>query len=198
MSNVNNDLEDSRTRFEEIVWPNISDWFGDSPDLHRTEDKPGELREDFDRVGGVDYWAVDRGVGMLSIASRVQTYDKTTFTVRYSRGTGNKTEYQKRMDQLNSHYELPTYTVQAYIDTTLRVMRNVAAVKTKDLMKYIMTGTPGDDWPLIPSNENEYFFPVSWSELYGEIPIQVYNPHRAGLIPEPDNPEKITDYANVG
>jgi len=196
MSDAKDDLADSRTRFEEIVWPKISDWFGDSPELHRTEDKSGDLRERFDRVGGVDYWVVEPDVGMVSIASRVQTYDKTTFTVRYSRASGNKTEYQKRIDQLNSHFELPTYTVQAYIDTTLGALRNVAAVKTKPFMKYITTGTPGDEWPLIPSDEEEYFFPVSWSELYGEVDIKVHNRHRAGLVPEPSDPEDITAYSH--
>ncbi len=198
MSEFKHDLADSRTRFEEIVWPEINGWFGDDPELHRTEDKPGTLREDFDRVGGVDYWAVERGAGMVSIASRVQTYDKTTFTIRYSRGTGNDTEYQKRVQQLNSHYELPTYTVQAYVDATLRVLRNVAAVRTAPLYEYIMTGTPGEDWPLIPSDENEYFFPVSWSELHGEVPIQVHDRRRAELMPDPDNPEDITAYTDGG
>jgi hypothetical protein len=198
MSNVDDDLANSRTRFEEIVWPEISEWFGDDPHLHRTEDKPGALREDFDCVGGVDYWVVERGAGMVSIASRVQTYDKTTFTVRYSRGTGNDTEYQKRMRQLNSHYELPTYTVQAYVDATLRALRNVAAVKTSSLYEYIATGTPGEDWPLIPSNENEFFFPVSWSELQGEVLLRVHDRHRSGLGPNPTNPEDITAYTDGG
>jgi hypothetical protein len=198
MSDFDDDLEDSRTRFEEIVWPEINGWFGDGPELHRTEDKSGALREDFDHVGGVDYWAVERGAGMVSIASRVQTYDKTTFTVRYSRGTGNDTEYQKRMQQLNSHYELPTYTVQAYVDPTLRALRNVAVVRTAPLYEYIAAGTPGEDWPLIPSNEDEHFFPVSWSELQGEVSLRVHNRRRAGLIPDPDNPEDITAYTDGG
>lgn len=198
MSNFGDDLRDSRTRFEEIVWPEINGWFGDDPELHRTEDQPGALREDFDRISGVDYWAVEQGAGMVSIASRVQTYDETTFTVRYSRGTGNDTEYQKRMRQLNSHYELPTYTVQAYVDATLRVLRNVAAVRTRSLYEYIAAGTPGEDWPLIPSDENEYFFPVSWSELHGEVPIHVYDRNRAGLLSHPDDPEDITAYTDGG
>jgi len=198
MSNVDDDLADSRTRFEEIVWPEINGWFGDDPELHRTEDKPDALREDFDCVGGIDYWVVEHGAGMVSIASRVQTYDKSTFTVRYSRRTGNDTEYQKRMRQLNSHYELPTYTVQAYVDTTLRALRNAAAVRTSSFYEYLTTGTPGEDWPLKRSNENEYFFAVSWSELQDEVSLKVHDRRRAELMPDPDDREDITAYTDGG
>jgi len=197
MSNVDRDMSDSRTRFESIVWPKIKHWFGDSPDLHRTEDTSGPLREDFDIVGGVDYWVVERGEGMLSIASRVQTYDETTFTIRYSRSTGNDTEYQKRMRQLENDYELPTYTVQAYIDVTLGMLRNAAAIRTKELYKHLSTGEPGEDWPLIQSNESEYFFPIEWDELHPITNLKVYDYNRADLVKktkQPDNPEQITSY----
>jgi len=66
------------------------------------------------------------------------------------------------------------------------------------LYEYIATGTPGEDWPLIPSDENEHFFPVSWAELKGEVPLRVHNKSRAGLITEPQNREKITAYTDSG
>lgn len=198
MSNTKEDLTASQTRFEKIVWPEIKEWFGDDPKLHRTEDKPGALREDFDYVAGIDYWAVENGAGMVSIASRVQTYDETTFTIRYSRGTGNDTEFQKRAQQLNSKYELPTYTVQAYVDTTLHALRNAAAVKTAQLYEYVTSGTPGEDWDLIPSNENEFFFAITWSELQDKMKLQVHDRRRAGLVPDPNDPEDITAYTDGG
>lgn len=193
MSNAKQDMQVSAGNFERLVWPRISHWFGDDLVLYKTEDHPDTLRTEFDRVSGVDFWAIERGAGMISVASRVQTYDKTTFTIRYSRGTGNETEYQKRMRQLRSDYELPTYTVQAYIDPTLEVLRNVAACRTDALYEYISQGEPGDDWPLISSNEHEMFFPVSWSELDCETDLLVHDRNRAGLeAPKPDDPTDIT------
>lgn len=192
MSKVADDMRESANNFRDIVWPKISHWFGDSAELYRTEDHPDTLRTEFDHVAGVDFWVVQSGAGMLSIASRVQTYDKTTFTVRYSRSSGNDTEYQKRMRQLENHYELPTYTVQAYVDETLGVLRNAAACPTDQLYQYISDGEPGEDWPLIESNEDEIFFPVSWGELDTEVDLSVHNRWRAGLVNRPDNPADIT------
>lgn len=196
MSKVEQDLRDSADNFRDIVWPRISHWFGDDPDLYKTEDHPGALHAEFDRVAGVDFWAVDGTAGMVSIASRVQTYDKTTFTVRYSRESGNDTEYQKRMRQLRSDYELPTYTVQAYIDPTLEVLRNAALCRTDEFYEYISNGEPGEDWDLIPSNENEMFFPVSWGELDPNVDLTVYDRFRAGLVTKPDDPTDITAWGD--
>lgn len=192
MSKAEEDMADSADNFQDIVWPQINDWFGESAELYKTEDHPDSLRAEFDHVAGVDFWVVESGAGMLSIASRVQTYDKTTFTVRYSRGTGNDTEYQKRMRQLENHYELPTYTVQAYVDKTLGVLRNAAACPTDQLYRYISTGEPDEDWPLIPSDEDETFFPVSWEELDAEVDLLVHDRWRAGLINRPENPTDIS------
>lgn len=192
MSDVEQDMRVSAGYFETIVWPHISDWFGDEPVLYKTEDHPDMLRTEFDRVSGVDFWVVESGVGMLSIASRVQTYDKTTFTIRYSRGSGNDTEYQKRMRQLRSDHELPTYTVQAYVDPVLEALRNAAACRTEELYEYISSGEPGEDWNLIGSDESEVFFPVSWAELDTEVGLTVHNRNRAGLVKKPDNPADIT------
>ena len=197
MSKAERDMKVSAGNFETIVWPHISDWFGDEPVLYKTEDHPDTLRTEFDRVSGVDFWAVESGAGMVSIASRVQTYDKTTFTIRYSRDSGNDTEYQKRMRQLRSDYELPTYTVQAYVDPVLEVLRNAAACRTDELYEYISSGEPGDDWNLIGSDESEVFFPVSWAELDTEVDLTVHDRSRAGLVTKPDNPADITAWGEA-
>jgi len=196
MSKVADDMRESENNFRKIVWPEIKHWFGDSAELYNTENHTDSLRTEFDHVAGVDFWVVESGAGMLSIASRVQTYDKTTFTVRYSRSSGNDTEYQKRMRQLENHYELPTYTVQAYIDETLGVLRNAAACPTEQLYQYISDGEPDDDWPLIESNESETFFPVSWGELDSEVDLLVENRWRAGLVNRPDDPTDITEWCD--
>lgn len=182
MSSFEDDLSNSTRWFKQIVWPEISDWYVDnSADLIPAEGSDNKLHDSFDTVAGIDFWVVESDRGMFSIASRVQTYDKTTFTVRYSRSSGNDTEYQKRVQQLESNHELPTYTVQAYVDPTLEVLRNVASVKTQAFYKYLKRGTPDKDWPLIPSNESEMFFPVEWGELDPIMDLKVYDRERANL-----------------
>lgn len=194
MSKAEKDMQNSANRFKRIVWPQIQEWFGDNPNLIKTEDDEDRLRTAFDRVAGVDFWVVEKNEGMMSIASRVQTYDKTTFTIRYQRSSGNDTEYQKRIKQLNSDHELPTYTVQAYIDPTLEVLRNAAACKTRSLYEYISDGTPGEDWRLIGSDEAELFFPVRWSELDSEAELRVYDRVRAGLDVKPSGQAALSDW----
>jgi len=192
------DLSDSTRYFKKIVWPEIGDWFGDSPALHPTEGKPGGLSEAFDHIAGVDFWLVDSELGMASIASRVQDgYDRETFTVRHSRESGVDTEHQKRLRQLGDDYHLPTWTVQAYVDPTLEVLQNAAICRTEDLYNYIdAVVTPGDDaWPLIGSDESEQFYPVTWGELDPVLSLYVHRRGRAGLLTRPDNPEDITDWA---
>lgn len=200
MSKWREDMSTSEANFRQIVWPEISDWFGNDTTLYATEDKSDELRRSFDVTAGVDFWVVESGLGMVSIASRVQTYDMTTFTVRYSRASGTDTEFQKRVKQLNGDYELPTWTVQAYIDPTLQVLRNAAAIKTDELYEYILSQEIGEDLPLIDSNESEKFFPVEWCELDKHTPLKIHNRARAGLArnktAEPNNrgSKTLSDY----
>jgi len=194
------DLATSTRQFQEIVWPNIKGWFGEDPELYATENKDDPLLESLDRVSGVDFWLVDGEVGMASIASRVQDqYDETTFTVRYARKSGVDTEHQKRLRQLNQDYHLPTWTVQAYVEPTLRMLQNAAACRTAELFEYVNTTVePGsDNWPLIRSNEDEHFYAIDWGELDGVATLRVYDRDRAGLRKQPDDPGNIRAWAEA-
>lgn len=184
------DMATSTRLFEEVVWDEIKHWFGKSGELYNMESSDAPVSDKFDRVGGVDFWVFDSSGGMLSIASRVQTYDRETFTVRYSRSSGSDTEYQKRMRQMNGGGELPTYTVQAYVDETLGVLRNAAAVRTEELYGYLQQGRVGRDWSLIDSDENEEFFAVDWSELDLQCNLKIYDEQRAGLA---GNQKKLSE-----
>jgi len=114
--------------------------------------------------------------------------------------------------QLHSHHELPTYTIQAYVDPVLEVLRNAAAIRTTSLYEHVEEGTPGEEWPLIPSNESESFFPVSWRELDEVAELVVQDRQRAALratsdetdaplkaakTSRPDNPEDITEWVTI-
>lgn len=181
------DLSDSRRRFINIVWPEINTWFasGDSDadiELVPTEGADDYLSTEFDRTAGVDFWVIKSDTGMTSIASRVQTYDMTTFTVRYERGSGVDTEHQKRVRQYRDRdAHLPTYTIQAYVDATLCVLRNAGIIRTSELYEHILSQRcPISEDELIGSDESEQFYAVPWSNLVTRG-LYVHDRDRAGL-----------------
>lgn len=185
--------------FREVVWDEIRHWFGDDVRLHATEGQDSPVANDFDTLAGVDYWMTVDDHGMISLASRVQYVNYTTFTIRFERPTGAETEYQKRCRQYdNDDYELPTWTVQAYIDTALGVVRNAAAVRTRELYDVILAGEPGDDWPIIPvtdeqGNPDGKMLAVDWETVDNDCEMFVKRRSRADLqTPTPDDPNDIT------
>lgn len=199
MTDVEERISASARWFREVVWGEISHWFGDDVKLHTTEMQDSPVAEDFDTLAGVDYWITVADAGMVSLASRVQYVDYTTFTIRYERPTGAETEYQKRRRQYrNNDYELPTWTVQAYVDTTLGVIRNVAAVRTQELYSLVLSREVGDDWPIIPVTDDRgspdgKMIAVDWQTVDDECEMLVKKRARAGLYPAaPDDAGDIT------
>lgn len=209
MSDVEAKMSTSARWFKTAVWPTIRSWFGPSGDveLHTTESQESPVATDLDIVSGIDHWVTDGDRGMTSIASRVQYnphHKHTTFTIRYDRPSGRDTEYQKRIRQLECEdYVLPTYTVQAYVDTVLERVYNVAAVRTEDLYDLINSGTIGKDWPVKPvyDRDGQYdgeMFCVNWHAVDEEADLQVLSRPRAGLTPErPDDPTSVTAWAKM-
>ena len=93
----------------------------------------------FDTLAGVDLWAVDEH-GIFGVASRVQPCNKPfdTFTIRRSRSSGAPTEYGKRLKAIESGYVYPEWTIQAYVSQDRKQLYSMAAVKTKELILYVM------------------------------------------------------------
>lgn len=204
MSDVKERMGSSARWFRELVWDEIQHWFGDEVTLHTTEIQDSPVANDFDIVAGVDYWLSVGDAGMVSLASRVQYVDYSTYTIRYERPTGVETEYQKRRRQYhNDDYELPTWTVQAYVDTTLGAIRNVAAVRTEELYDVVLAGEPGEDWPIIPVRDEQgrpdgKMITVDWQTVDDKCEMLVHDRSRAGLQrPTPENPGDIVSWGEV-
>lgn len=188
MSDAEDRIEDSRDNFQELVWPEIAEWFVDDPDaaeLIATEGDDHNLCEGFDTIGGVDFWLIDTPENrMMSIASRVQPeHEYASFTIRYRLTSGNDTEHHKRLKQYHdSIAHLPTWTVQAYVDETLGVLQNAATISTDDLYRYIDRCLCPIDEDIVIHRVNEPdFYPVWWSDLSGISDLRVYNWERADL-----------------
>jgi len=96
----------------------------------------------FDKYSGIDYLRKDN-LGLQGIASRVQ-FGKAwnSFTIRTKRHTGAKTEYEKRLEQIEKGYIYPYYTLQAYFDNTTDLnLLSICIIKTTDLYFEIENNT---------------------------------------------------------
>lgn len=102
------------------------------------EEKNDELYTLFDRVAGFD-WLLTKEEGIYGVATRVQWGQNWgTFTVRFKRDSGTKTEYQKRIEQIENGALFPAYTMQMYCDDKDGFpMLSIGVCKTKDLFEYI-------------------------------------------------------------
>jgi hypothetical protein len=118
--NWKDDLTTSNHLFLNFVWPKIATQCGGG------EIKPVEIIDDniiareLDILCGIDIWQTINGAGARGIASRVQDCQATnwrTFTIRYKRDSGAKTEYEKRKEAIETgKYIYPYLTCQAYFD----------------------------------------------------------------------------------
>jgi len=120
-----------------------------------------------DRIAGIDCLIQKNGV-LKGMATRVQwcTDAYNTFTIRYKRDTGNKTEYAKRTDQINTEGSIyPFWMLQAYFSRTGNFM-SVGIIETKKLYKYIEDNM---DKIEVRNTENASFIVVRWDNLSPDV-----------------------------
>lgn len=113
------DLEWSKWSFQNIIWPKLNEYLEGK--LDPIEGSIGSRDLDIDRQSGVDYWWVQAGSGRTAMSSRVQAdnghreFPYNTFTIRRSRTSGTKTEYQKLIEAREHRRLYPALTVQGYV-----------------------------------------------------------------------------------
>lgn len=173
---VARDLSRSSSAFLRLVWPAVSR-FVQAGDLIPCETVTARgLVGAFDQLAGIDAWQLVRGEGfMRGIASRVQFiapgYEPyNTFTIRYDRENGTKTEFEKRRDALEHQHDgwaVPWLTIQAYVDQDATVLLSACVVKTSDLIRYAMEHEEDDDRATVyrRRTEHEIFLAVAWKNL---------------------------------
>lgn len=174
MSDFHQDLSDSAAAFLRVVWPAISNMVGGGR-IYPIETVTNDLMtEMLDKYSGIDAWHLSDGRQLRGIASRVQWGNAwNTFTVRYSRDTGSKTEYEKRKTDIDSGsgWLYPHLTVQAFVDGDKKSngdLLSVAVIKTASLIdacsKIVAKQVP-DRCGGIRRTGNAVFIWVSWSYL---------------------------------
>jgi hypothetical protein len=129
--------------FDNLIKPILLEWggFGSIQSIEANIEL--EIASLLDATAGIDVFFSDT-TGMGGLASRIQSgcvKSWDTFTVRKSRESGAKTEFDKRKDALRSNgkYIYPYYTLQAYIDKDDNLL-SMAVVCTRDLIELIDMG----------------------------------------------------------
>lgn len=123
-----------------------------------------EIAKDFDIYAGIDVYRVRTKQGeMVGIASRIQRGKAwKTFTVRYKRDSGTKTEYEKRKQAIKNGSLYPYFTMQAYISDKETV---VGLCKTTDLIKFIDTCKPKLQHTGATQHGQASFYVCGWDEM---------------------------------
>jgi hypothetical protein len=139
LRDVERDLTKSARVFADVVWPAVAPLCGGG-DLQTVESVTEKRFTDvLDAHAGIDAWQVIKQKSVIrGIASRVQYSNRpyNTFTIRYRRDSGARTEYSKRREALLNRekgYLYPHLTIQAYVSNDAKTLLDAAIICTSDL-----------------------------------------------------------------
>ena len=159
------DLSDSMIAMNKIKDNYLSKLI--SGKIHSAENSDVEIVKLLDVVSGIDYIAEDEH-GLRGIATRVQwcEYPYNTFTIRSERCSGNCTELEKRLYQIENGYIYPSLTLQAYFDNRKdNNLLSIGVIKTIDLYKIYQES------PLLfrTNYSDNQFKSIHWDNLDGYV-----------------------------
>jgi hypothetical protein len=164
-----NDMARSSKAFVEFAWPAVEKFCGGGRlEMVESTSAQGFVR-DLDVLAGIDAWQLLDGRGyMRGIASRMQAdpRDWRTFTIRRSRTSGARTEFEKRVQAIQEHEHgalYPALTVHGYVATWDKgPLLSAAVVRTADLYSYIVEHEAEVPWR---PTSNATFYCPTWSQL---------------------------------
>lgn len=118
-----------------------------------------------DQLAGIDLWYFNTNMGVRGIANRIQFQSKcwATFTIRKSRASGAKTEYEKRKYAIEHDWLYPVLTLQGYINRD-KVL-GFAIAKTEDILWMIDNGYTHVQKTGKSQIGQAEFYVVSWADM---------------------------------
>ncbi|MBA7579003.1 hypothetical protein ES708_20869 [subsurface metagenome] len=123
-----------------------------------------------DDISGIDIiWKKDNKV--KGIASRVQWEEEPydTFTIRYKRKSGARTEYEKRLQTIGESY-CPHLTMQMYCNNRKEnILESMAIIKTEDL--YLLSIEHPELFHTTKSNN--LFKYIRWDDIRNKTDISI-------------------------
>jgi hypothetical protein len=154
--------------------------------IHSIEDSKDGVLILLDQKSGIDFIR-ENNAGLQGIAARIQWgYNWRTFTIRKTRYTGTKTEFEKRIEQIDKGYIFPAFTLQGYFDSRQNNdLLGIAIIKTKNLYEFILKN------PLKAyrnRSDNEFLY-VHWHDLMDDK-IKIHEPYELIKVEK----EKKKDY----
>jgi len=163
------DLNDSIKAIEKIKLDILPELI--SGEIISIEETKNKILIMFDQYSGIDYIRKNN-TGLQGIASRVQFGNNwDTFTVRVKRHSGSKTEYEKRLEQIEKEYIYPYFTLQAYFDNRKDLnLLSICVIKTTDLYNEIKNNKKVKT--RISDNIFKY---INWSDIDKSL-IKTYKP----------------------
>lgn len=176
-NNIKNDMKRSSFYFKNLIIPKIipilEEDYKHIKYIIPIENSDDEFKKQIDIYSGIDYNILYEN-NMRGISSRVlKEQGYRTFTIRYSRHTGSKTEYEKTTTSIKDECQHSYYTIISYID--YKLLSSITGIaKTTDLMNYIEMYKPLDYDKMRPvylqtnQIDNNEFIVVGWEEYKKE------------------------------
>lgn len=175
--------------FMDDVWPRISAWMGGGR-LISMELGGGELHSLMDTKCGIDLFQVQVD-GVTSLASRVQTLDFESFTIRIGKSprksqdvverlaNGNMEgfenyEFCKRLRAIQSkgRFHFPYWTSQAYFPD--EIFEAVGVTRTEVIYAKIierLAGNKNGVFPQYTPSDKQHFWVVPWKILGEDVHV---------------------------
>lgn len=181
LADFKTDLTDSAYDFLRIVYPKLKQLKFIRGELIPievvTDIKFKTLAQKFDQLAGIDIWQIVKNEGIKGIASRIQWSEKAwnTFTIRKSRSSGTKTEYEKRLFAIETNeWIYPYYTIQAYIsERRIGELISMAITKTADIFDMIKKDNYIEK---TNKQDDNIFMIIDWQEMKQQnYKIKIFN-----------------------
>ena len=179
----------SASDFETVVLPQIREWLPDCRyySLETLKDTAGDSvsREIFtildDKAGcdGMFYNAPHECAKLAGIRVQRKGVDFSTFTIRYERWAGTKTEFAKRNDAIKRDALLPHLTIHAYLTVDGQLM-SVGMCSTRDLFSHI-NGGGSYHFQTVHEFGGAVFMVVKWSDFSRKFKIHEFHVSVADL-----------------
>lgn len=164
MSDFEQDSMWSERTLNQVVWPAIKKAVGGI--LISVEGDTSNIAKQIDIISGIDA-IIKSEQGIKSVASRVQRCSPSkpwnTFTIRATRNTGAKTEWEKRCNSIQNNDSIyPMLTMQSYVSCLNDSFESAAIIKTIDLYEYAIAER---ERLKTKRTSNALFYVVEWSSL---------------------------------
>jgi len=164
--------------------------FKNKVEIQSTEYKDEIIFKWLDQLSGIDYIAKRQDNQLITIACRIQwDINYKTFTIRFKRITGTKTEFDKRIDAIENGYLYPTFTMQAYLTENPLKLLDCALIKTDILYRFIKRNLNNKNliFENTANKEGNVFKYVKWESLINLPGFWQYGLKRKKLI----NPKQL-------